>query len=128
MLGLHIDCEAGGKWVKDDVCSACGEQVYLCRRPSAEPRNAERLLMEVMRTQEEREQPHNLGFAIGEPGRPLDSGDGLACGGKHRGDCFGVEPPGAHLLAEDFCGKLGRQRRAVGTRLRHGVVGVGRRK
>ena len=62
MLGLHIDCEAGGKWVKDDVCSACGEHVYLCRRPSTEPRNAERLLMEVMRALDEREEPRSLAF------------------------------------------------------------------
>ena len=53
MLGLHIDCEAGGKWVKDGVCSACGEQVHLYRRPPAESRSAETILMEVRRSLEE---------------------------------------------------------------------------
>jgi hypothetical protein len=74
-----------------------------------------------------REQPHDLGLAIGQTGGPLDSGDGLASGGKHRGDRFGVEAPGAHLLAERLCGLLGCKRLAVGARLAHGVVGVGRR-
>ena len=53
MLGLHIDCEAGGKWVKDDVCAACGEHVYLYRRPPGESRNSEPLLTEVRCSMEE---------------------------------------------------------------------------
>lgn len=50
MLGLHIDCEAGGKWVKDGVCSACGEHVHLYRRPSDESRNTDSILTELRRS------------------------------------------------------------------------------
>ena len=31
-LGYHLDCRSTGKWVKDGVCSACGQRVVL-RRP-----------------------------------------------------------------------------------------------
>lgn len=55
MLGLHIDCEAGGKWVKDGVCSACGDHVYLYRRPPEESSSTDSMLMELRRTLEGRE-------------------------------------------------------------------------
>jgi len=31
-LGYHADCRSSGKWVKDGVCSACGQRVVLHRR------------------------------------------------------------------------------------------------
>ena len=71
-------------------------------------------LRDLLGLQAAREQPHDLRPPIGQTGGPLDSGDGLAGGGKHRGDRFGVQTPGAHLLAQRLCGLLGRQRPAVG--------------
>jgi hypothetical protein len=36
-LGFHADCPSSGKWVKDGVCSACGERVFLLRRDPEGP-------------------------------------------------------------------------------------------
>lgn len=39
-LGFHADCPSSGKWVKDGVCSACGERVFLLRREPLAPEHA----------------------------------------------------------------------------------------
>jgi hypothetical protein len=71
------------------------------------------------------EQGKDLGLALGQPRRPLHSWDALPGGLQHSGDGVGVQPSGTDLPAEGLSGLCGRERRPVGPRLGHGVVGVG---
>ena len=43
-LGYHLDCRSTGKWVKDGVCSACGERVFLLRRDPEGSRHSQQPL------------------------------------------------------------------------------------
>ena len=81
---------------------------------------------DLLGLQPAREQADDLRLAIGQPRRPLDPRRRPARGLEHRRDGVGVEAAGARPFGERLGGLVGRERCAVGARLGHRVIGVGR--